>query len=652
MERKHTPIYGIKGKLVSAVAMLLVAIVMVVSSTYAWFTLSTAPEVSGIQTSIGANGALEIWLNTSDNTDTNYTHGNIVELSAAKYGLQNIVLLPSVLQLNDNGTINNHYVSIPQYGANGKFTELSHERTEAGIFADGNFTANNGTGVRAVGVASGLTDRQLAYRNAKYAASTASGQATYTVATSLNTYGGTLGAIVVRKAAEGSPTYKYTEVSALTNIIADLGTAIGYIDTAYQQMIVALAASGQTVNDAQLPDVVYSTVKANFADNTLTLDDIATSGTITVGEYSVPVPTNLVTALTELKTTREEITSANTALTTLFTGADDDSTFNWSQISTVVTYLINIEEATLNGDSTNGVGFDASMDDIASSVMSKGVNIWLNDDAGVYTDIADHCGNYSASVTMTNVKVSGATFEKLDANMKTNSTQSPTHLNIVKGLVETAGEPAGATGGTMPMTEFYGFILDLGFQTNAASSNLLLQTTPVDRIYEDNNNEATQGGGSYMTFAATTGELTNDQVRELMSCIRIVFFDTGTGEIIGYAGLDTAKENVTIGADGVKANMYMLKLDEDSNEYVLQNGENADTSITALTQNQPKNISVFVYLDGENLKNEHVAATAAQSVTGTMNIQFASSAELVPMEYGDLHTPNQTTTTTTTTANP
>ncbi|MBR5187258.1 MAG: hypothetical protein IKW18_02195, partial [Clostridia bacterium] len=84
---------SIRSKLLAAIAMLLVASFMVVSSTYAWFTLSTAPEVTGITTQIGANGNLEIALNTTntepgnyiggatDNTvDRNTTWGNIVDL--------------------------------------------------------------------------------------------------------------------------------------------------------------------------------------------------------------------------------------------------------------------------------------------------------------------------------------------------------------------------------------------------------------------------------------------------------------------------------------------------------------------------------------------------------------------------------------------
>ena len=187
-------------------------------------------------------------------------------------------------------------------------------------------------------------------------------------------------------------------------------------------------------------------------------------------------------------------------------------------------------------------------------------------------------------------------------------------------------------------------------------------TEAVDRIYEDNNNEATQGKGSYMTYKATTNELTVDQVKGLMDCIRIVFFETGTMEIIGEARLDTA--NATIGADGVTAKMYMYKAveipvtdadgaplyNEDGTAktettYVLQNGgkesDNKDSSIVALPQNKELAVSVLVYLDGDEIENADVAATDVKSVTGMMNIQFASDANLKPMEYGDLYTPNK-----------
>ena len=116
-KQQSTQLASLRKKLLAAVAMLLVACIMTVSSTYAWFTLSTAPEVKGISTTIGANGNLEMALGTYDTvfgtedpsayvgssfdvtgnwTETNITWGNLVDLSEG-YGLDMVKLMPSRL---------------------------------------------------------------------------------------------------------------------------------------------------------------------------------------------------------------------------------------------------------------------------------------------------------------------------------------------------------------------------------------------------------------------------------------------------------------------------------------------------------------------------------------------------------------------------
>ena len=55
--------------------------------------------------------------------------------------------------------------------------------------------------------------------------------------------------------------------------------------------------------------------------------------------------------------------------------------------------------------------------------------------------------------------------------------------------------------------------------------------------------------------------------------------------------------------------------------------------------NQATALSALVYMDGENVGNDDVAATAGQSMTGKMNLQFASSANLVPMDYSAINIP-------------
>lgn len=107
---------------VAAVAMLLVvSLTMVVSASFAWYTLSRAPEVTSVSTTVAANGNLEIALAPLDGsqpaesavgdsfavegrkiTEANLTWGNLVNLSDSSYGLNNIVLRPALLNTGSN----------------------------------------------------------------------------------------------------------------------------------------------------------------------------------------------------------------------------------------------------------------------------------------------------------------------------------------------------------------------------------------------------------------------------------------------------------------------------------------------------------------------------------------------------------------------
>ena len=52
----------LKQKLMATLSMLLIATILLTTASYAWLVLSVAPEVTGISTNVGANGALEIAL--------------------------------------------------------------------------------------------------------------------------------------------------------------------------------------------------------------------------------------------------------------------------------------------------------------------------------------------------------------------------------------------------------------------------------------------------------------------------------------------------------------------------------------------------------------------------------------------------------------
>jgi len=646
----------IKTKLMAAVCMLLVSSIMMVSTTYAWFTLSTAPEVKGITTAVGANGNLEMALlpksgampaNSTTNdgkpensiADRNITWGNLVDLSDTTiYGLDKITMFPARLNLVD-GKLGGALLSTPIYGADGRVSDLS-PNAFAGSYDGQKFMptddTNKGFGVRAVGTTSGMTDRQLDYRNARTDAANAAANVLTLATQSLTANGSALANIAIEHGMGGTESYTVADVNALKTIVNDLNNSIlPKIEAAYLKYILAYAAS-----DA-CDDTKWAAVKGLVTEANATLDSV-TGAMSTAG---VTLPSELTEAIGKYTTTKSNVTAAMTELSGLNTEANPDAEFTWEQISTPMTKLANTAYMTINGFSISEV--KSKLGDVVSSLTAQGgLTVAMTSGAGVYADIADQCGDFTASVTIDKVEYQGIVLNNMTARMATKTTVNPVYLSKIGTVVQAAGAPAGAAAGTKPITDMYGYIIDLAFRTNAAESNLLLQVEAKDRIYSDNTNEQTMGGGSSMTFKATTTDFTDDQVKALMKAIRIVFFHPTGGEVIASAKLNV-DQTAILTADGWKADMYLYS--------VVEGVETPETDnvIMPLTQNTAAALSVLVYLDGDNVGNDDVAATAATSMTGKMNIQFASSAKLVPMEYADLHqgtgTGTGTGTTTTTT---
>ena len=724
----------IKSKLLAAICMLLVSSIMMVSSTYAWFTLSTAPEVTGITTAVGANGNLEMALlpkggpsvaitsGAGDSTKNvearNITWGNLVDLKdTGVYGMDKITLYPAALNVGTDGKVSTvALLKTPTYGADGRVDSLI-ANTVTGYYnsTSSSFVQNDDYGVRAVGTASGMTDRQLDYRNAKAAANTAAAQAKNAASQSLNNNGSTLANIAIKYGTSGTDaTFTKADIAPLNTIINDLlGTtdktgALEYIETAYLQSILAYAASAATGT----VDTTWSAIKGAVEAQGATLTSVQT----TLTDNKVTLPDALTTAITAYEATVAKVKEAQTKMSVLM-GDSTTEPIVWADVSPVLSLLADPDQMEVNDilarELLNGDNFSK----LVSGLSQGGLVVTMKTGGGVYADIADQCGDYTASVTIEAVEYKGITLKNMTARMATATTQNPTYLNAIATAVAAAGAPASGDATDKPITDMYGYVIDLAFRTNAADSNLILQTTATDRIYSDNTNEETMGGGSTMTFASTTPDFSNNQVKALMKAIRVVFFQPEDGTIVATAKLDV--DNATIGADGVTANLslyieagtseysytesengtykavtdttYALITDENytGDRYNSDGTANADgdymavvktthepigedetyegtkyaqtvtvttqekltdeVDIMPLTQGQQTALSVLVYLDGENVTNADVAATAATSMTGTMNLQFASSATLVPMEYASLHIADSTTTTTTAT---
>lgn len=618
---------GVKKKLMGAICMLLVASIMVVSSTYAWFTLSTAPEITGISTSVGANGNLEMALlngskDGTEATDTyadltriksavgdskdtankkiteaNITWGNLVDLSDTSYGLSDIKLMPARLNKGtDNNTVNvTNLLLTASYGTDGRVTALDGQTVFAVKNGDKGFQYTDATptyGVRAIGMTSDLSQRQITFNNAKNAVSAAAGNAGNAFR---NAVTGNLPQLVSAAMNDGED-YTAEEIQAMRDVANGAKTTLERITNAYAQAVLAKVASDSTKDEATVEAVksaVTGIVSASDLNAKLATASVTNEYTDKLAAIATAQETvnNVIEKLkgNETKTNVLKDTAAapligGKADITAFDKQDQPITFDKGLLT-----LVNAEKVYLNG--------------------------------GVIKAIAAETGNLNLGHPLQTMTAYAGAKENAD---------KPGNLSALNATVTGLTAPAGTAVATISDT--YGYALDMAFRTNAADSKLLLAGEGVQRVYQNSDNNDTKGKGSTMTFTAEDGMKT-EAVQPLMEAIRVAFIDPKGGTIYGIATLENfttkAEDNSTTGTLTLRD--YEFATD---GKLTIKEGTKSAELMT-LTQNQATRLTVVVWLDGDTVDNSMVA-NGAKSLTGAMNLQFSSSADLVPMENSAL----------------
>ena len=626
----------IRQKLIAAIAMLMVSAIMVVSSSYAWFTLSTSPEVTGIETSIGANGNLEMALNNGSGTITsnvgdslkgfdekNLTWGNLVDLSNG-YGLDMVKLMPSRLTFV-GGALQQNLLEVPTYGADGRVEKL--ESVLQGIYANGAVPAGEGNGVRLFGTSAGMSDEALALRSAKQNFKTYMDAAKGKASNALTVNGGNLADMAIAHGLDATATFTRAQVESLNNVVLALEAATGDIETALKYAVKAAAAAADgghtfSIEGQTLEQVIAAFGALSGADITY-LDDY-------------------VTELNELKTA---VANAKGVMTTALADGAKQEGFAWSDFADAINAMMNSTSITVNGMTIQEVKDKPG--DLANKYMTdREIKMNVPSGAGVFADIADFTGDYSANITIPSISYDVINLENVPATMYADTTLAQAHSEVISTAMNSI--TAGGAGGTASLSDMYAYAIDLAFRTNAADSDLLLQTDAADRIYDNNTLETTQGGGSYMEFTVATG-FKLETAKQLMSCISVVFMSTNNGST--SASAPTLYKVAVLDVDNLTATGGTVKVPLKIAEYTIVGDElvittdaqgkpvfAAEATIKGLSQNVQENLTALVYLDGNKVDNSMVA-NGEFSLSGHLNLQFASSAELKPMEYTDLHIP-------------
>lgn len=589
----------VKAKLMSAVALLLVSAILLSTSTYAWFVLSTAPEVSEMKTTAGANGALAIALQSTKagsgmhdraeitngvgDTGSNTTWGGLVDLTN-NYGLEKISLSPARLNVDTKtGMVQKGTpLSIPQFGADGRVSALTPMGTvyyDAGRDA---FVEGTNYGVNIVGKRDDLNgagasitrtmDRQwlINTSTAKISTMRAEMQAALDQVVTDNSKG--IVNIMMRffgspRFEEGDLTTIQSLADAFQGLMADAESALRYAllaccaadtvnyptDAAGQKALSAVYAKYDKLPlkteagaDGKAPDSILKLAQENQ-------ESLSNSAALKASYAAIE------TAVDSVYQAEEQIKNAQSYLNQAQDAQDN------SALVSACTSMFNVTEMY--------VGLKGEQMYLASTAEARelfGANklmeLYALKGSGLFHTMATVLGDYT--VYIEDITVTDDTYEdengneitervetiySIDLHATVASTYTGFDPDINVGCLQSVYETTrplhveGTVTYTMEAStrlNAYGYAVGLAFRSSAGG-NLLLQQEAANRMTGETSDSAegrlpetgnVQGAGSTVSFTMAD-DMTEAQARALVQKVYVVFL-ADNGYIQGMAAAD------------------------------------------------------------------------------------------------------------------
>ncbi len=670
---------------VMAVALLFViSISMMVSASFAWITLSRAPEVNGLATTIATNGNLEIALSDKDGlepdptsttdgsgdiTQTNLKWGNLVNLSHASYGLDKIVLRPATL---NSGSLLKEPLYSVKYNADGRISGIisdfayTNYGTKDG--AEAFFVPEDGTeyGVRAISsvtYSSVTGDAALLSLNTavkeKYSAADNAFKTLWGNKEYMNSITGLAGVYLQYRIDDTDQ-----DCSSYVKIVYEMMTA--YKDCLYKtgESLVANAnvyhflycnQNNKTYTAFTMEDLHNGTIKSTLASESVTLEGL-----------DAYMADHVTFNGTEAKAYADGLYSRY--YTNVYDPWTKNTSIGWELMRGYINVMADINSATINGTKASALGAS----DLMSLVFAQNKICELN--SGLVWNMDWFYGG-EISVSGVKVKAMGQEVEltEIRTSVKT-VVADPTNTKYTNyPIIESSNnakakaEQGGLAATDAVAADTYGMVIDFWLRTNAANSllglagkvdteirtvtdasgnpvkddngNTLTETvvtgySGVNRIWEEDNpglpvlgESTSQGSGSCYIFYPETPE-DQAQALQVLSAMRVAFVDE-EGTLLAQADMDTSMAFEDMGRVLVplqlRAKSIVTGTDEEGNDIV----ENA-YFITQLTQNEATRITAIVYIDGSVIDNSSVLS--AGSIKGQLNIQFGTTEDITSVD--------------------
>lgn len=496
----------LKERVIAVAILLAISVTMITSVSFAWMTISRAPEVNGLATTISTNGNLEIALSDTDGLapdesavgdgngsvlETNLKWGNLVNLSNAAYGLDKITLRPASLSRR-NLTTNPMYAV--RYGEDGRVTGYTND------FAFSNYNGmvfevpdETRYGVRAV---SSVTYSD--YKGEKFI----------------------IDQVELINTLFNSAEDKFNGIYGSENYMSCIGGVVGvYVDytmngtdascKAYYDGIVEMAVAfkqcmetaGQAIVEvANLYYYIGLTNTSEYEQNKFTFADLVDT---TSDRYADM--TGYASQMISINTFRSAWTKTMNAYTGITVTAknklDTTGDITWTGLATYFNYLCNVNTATINGMTVADVKSQAktALDNMNISALLGLLDV-LNDPLVIIKDGAIKDADQLLSGSMHVAKSKAITIHVNFRNLVKRDVQPTIETNATDPfLIPTdisAAEITASEGGTNSKgdpiaAETYAMAIDFWVRTNSANSLLILEgsviTQPFPMYDEDGN---------------------------------------------------------------------------------------------------------------------------------------------------------------------
>ena len=654
-----------KEKVAAAGAMFLIALITAVTATYAWVTISRAPEVSAIATTVAANGNLEIALSDEDGqqpdefdvdenapkssnvVSSNLQWGNLINLSDASYGIDNLALRPA--QLNTASLLTSPLWGAA-YGGDGRITMLDSNYAYAKY--DGKqFMTSNKYGVRAIAsYKATVADSTQAAYNEK---ATAVMQAHTAVNTAYSAVPGKFAALgtMISKYAQDKLNEKLNDSTSESNLAP-------YLKDVYP-LYLALQEAMEAQKDAYVAlanfqAYVYAN-NNNLTFNELTWSDIEENeknyNTANAETASKDEAVSLV-GLTQFIKDRKTLDSDMEYLLKYKGEYEANSTpYYWSsggdkdhQINNIIANLIDYSSMTIdlndNGDEKKVTSLGAS--DATALLGANGKQRKVYVYGGIMERFEQSAidesyrlnGNAQCTIRVSyimTITVYGKAYTRASGTS-----------SFMQMYTKSMGGKLAANDAVAEDT--YGMAVDLWVRTNAEqtcltlegatvvddSTKQILRYDGVNRIWGSTadstvltTDSTTQGGGSCYIYYADTPEDMRRSL-DLLEAMKVAFVDQN-GKLLATAGMDT--ENYFGETGRITVPLALDSNTETTYEYTNALNETVvGRAITTLYTDSPVRIEAIIYLDGTMLTNDDVLAAA--EIQGQLNLQFGSSTAL------------------------